>query len=169
MRASDLMIRTTNEEDWREVRTLRLEMLRDTPLAYAETIEHALLVDETGWRLRAARGTTPGQTSVVAIDGQRWIGHMGGYIPDAATGPLLVGVYVTPDYRGETAGVTRLLLDEVEKWARRHSDTLRLEVHEANPRALRFYEKLGFTMTGRSREYELEPGGLELEMIKPLR
>ncbi len=54
-------------------------------------------------------------------------------------------------------------------WALGHGDTLRLEVHEDNPRARRFYEKLGFTLTGRSREYELEPGGLELEMIKPLR
>jgi GNAT superfamily N-acetyltransferase len=94
---------------------------------------------------------------------------MGGYIPDATSGPLLVGVYVSPDYRGEAAGVSRRLLDAVEDWARLHGETLRLEVHEANPRARRFYEKLGFTMTGRSREYELEPGGLELEMIKPLR
>jgi ribosomal protein S18 acetylase RimI-like enzyme len=169
MRRTDLVIRTTDEEDWREVRTLRLEMLRDYPLAYAETLEHALQVDESGWRLRAARGTTAGQTSIVAIDGQRWVGHMGGYIPDAASGPVLVGVYVAPDYRGVAAGVSRLLLDEVERWAGQHADTLRLEVHEDNPRARRFYEKLGFTMTGRSREYELEPGGLELEMIKPLR
>jgi GNAT superfamily N-acetyltransferase len=169
MRHHDLVIRTTREDDWREVRTLRLEMLHDYPLAYGETLEHAMQVDESGWRLRAARGTTAGQTSVVAIDGQRWVGHMGGYIPDAATGPVLVGVYVSPDYRGDTAGVSRLLLDEVEGWARQHADTLRLEVHERNPRARRFYEKLGFTMTGRSREYELAPGGLELEMIKPLR
>lgn len=169
MRPADLVIRTTTEDDWREVRTLRLEMLRDSPLAFLETVEHALEVDEAGWRLRAARGTTPGQTSVVAIEGRRWIGHMGGYIPDATSGPVLVGVYVSPEYRGEAAGVSRRLLDAVEDWARLHGDTLRLEVHEANPRARRFYEKLGFTMTGRSREYELEPGGLELEMIKPLR
>ena len=50
-----------------------------------------------------------------------------------------------------------------------HLDRGPLEVHEDNPRARRFYEKLGFTLTGRSREYELAPGGLELEMIKPLR
>jgi GNAT superfamily N-acetyltransferase len=168
-RPHDLVIRTTTEDDWPSVRTLRLEMLRDYPLAYAETLEHALRVDERGWRLRAARGTTPGQTSIVAIDGDRWVGHMGGYIPDAATGPLLVGVYVAPDYRGDAAGVTRRLLAAVEDWAREYGDTLRLEVHEDNPRARRFYEKLGFTLTGRSREYELEPGGLELEMIKPLR
>ena len=169
MRRTDLVIRTTNEEDWQAVRALRLEMLRDYPLAYGETLEHALTVDEAGWRLRAARGTTPGQTSIVAIDGGRWVGQMGGYIPDVTAGPLLVGVYVSPDYRGDTAGVSRLLLDAVEDWARLHGDTLRLEVHEDNPRARRFYEKLGFTLTGRSREYELEPGGLELEMIKPLR
>lgn len=169
MRRTDLVIRTTSEDDWQAVRTLRLEMLRDFPLAYGETLEHALTVDEAGWRLRAARGTAPGQTSIVAIDGERWVGQMGGYIPDATSGPLLVGVYVAPDYRGDTAGVSRRLLDAVEDWARMHGDTLRLEVHEDNPRAIRFYEKLGFTLTGRSREYELEPGGLELEMIKPLR
>ena len=105
----------------------------------------------------------------MAIDGDRWVGHMGGYIPDAASGPLLVGVYVAPSHRGDAAGVSRLLLDAVEQWALGHGDTLRLEVHEDNPRARRFYEKLGFTLTGRSREYELAPGGLELEMIKPLR
>ncbi|WP_448002590.1 GNAT family N-acetyltransferase [Agromyces bauzanensis] len=165
----DLVIRTTNGDDWREWRALRLEMLRDTPLAYGETLEHALTVDEAGWRRRAARGTMPGQTSIVAIDGERWVGHMGGYIPDATSGPMLVGVYVAPDYRGERAGVSGLLLEAVERWALGHGDTLRLEVHEDNPRARRFYERLGFTLTGRSREYELPPGGLELEMIKPLR
>ena len=164
----DVEIRTTRSVDWQALRTLRLEMLRDYPIAYGETLENALTVDEAGWRRRAERGTTPGQTSIVAIVGDRWVGHMGGFIPDAATGPLLVGVYVAPGFRGDGAGVSRLLLDAVEDWARGFGDTLRLEVHEDNPRARRFYEKLGFTLTGRSREYELAPGGLELEMIKRL-
>lgn len=168
MRHHDVVIRTTEPDDWQAVRALRLEMLRDFPLAYGETLANALDVDEAGWRTRAARGTTHRQTSIVAIDGERWVGHMGGYIPDAAAGPILVGVYVAPAYRGDTAGVSRQLLAAVEEWAREYGSTLRLEVHEDNPRAIRFYEKLGFTLTGRSREYELEPGGLELEMIKPL-
>lgn len=166
--APDLVIRTTREADWREVRALRLEMLRDTPLAYLETLEHALSVDEAVWRQRARRGEIDGQTSVVAIEGGRWVGHMGGYIPDASTGPMLVGVYVAPDRRGDAAGVTRALLDEVERWAAERGSTLRLEVHEDNPRARRFYEKLGFVLTGRTSTYPLDPGGLELEMIKRL-
>lgn len=169
MPSADLIIRTTTADDWQAVRALRLEMLRDFPIAYAETLEHALDVDEAGWRLRAARGETPGQTSVVAIEGARWVGQMGCYIPDAQTGPMLVGVYVAPDRRGDAAGVSRALLETVERWALGHGDTLRLEVHDQNPRAIRFYEKLGFTRTGRTRPYELEPGGLELELIKPLR
>ncbi|MFF2273511.1 GNAT family N-acetyltransferase [Agromyces sp. NPDC058136] len=169
MQASDVTIRTTTADDWQAVRALRLEMLRDFPIAYGETLEHALDAGEANWRLRGARGETEGQTSFVAIEGSRWVGHMGGYIPDATSGPMLVGVYVAPDHRGDAAGVARRLLDAVEDWARDYGTTLRLEVHEQNPRAIRFYEKLGYTLTGRSREYELAPGGLELEMIKPLR
>ncbi|MFK4731636.1 GNAT family N-acetyltransferase [Agromyces mediolanus] len=169
MPGAPFTIRSTREDDWREVRALRLEMLRDEPIAYGETLAHALDVEEAGWRLRARRGETDGQTALAAIEGERWIGTMGGYVPDAATGPMLVGVYVAPDRRGEAHGVARALLDGVETWALGFGDTLRLEVHETNARARRFYEKLGFTLTGRSREYELAPGGLELEMIKPLR
>ncbi|WP_350347979.1 GNAT family N-acetyltransferase [Agromyces sp. G08B096] len=164
----NLIIRTTREDDWAAVRALRLEMLRDYPLAFGETLEHALQVEEAVWRQRARRGETPGQTSVVAIEGERWVGHMGGYFPDAATGPMLVGVYVAPDRRGDDWGVSRGLLAAVEEWAAQYGSTLRLEVHEDNPRAQRFYEKLGFTLTGSSRPYELAPGGLELEMIKRL-
>jgi GNAT superfamily N-acetyltransferase len=169
MPSNEFTIRATRQDDWEAVRALRLEMLRDYPLAYGETIEHALTIDEAGWRLRAARGESTMQTAIVAIEGDRWIGAMGCYIPDTTSGPMLVGVYVAPDRRGDDAGVTRALLSEIEQWAAQHGGALRLEVHESNPRARRFYEKLGFTLTGRSRPYELAPGGLELEMIKPLR
>ncbi|MFF2493917.1 GNAT family N-acetyltransferase [Agromyces sp. NPDC058064] len=169
MHSPELVIRSTTAGDWQAVRALRLEMLRDFPIAYGETLEHALDVDEEGWRLRGARGERADQAVKVAVDGARWVGTMAGYIPDATTGPMLVGVYVAPEYRGDAAGVSRMLLEAVEGWALGHGDTLRLEVHETNARAIRFYEKLGFTFTGRNRPYDLAPGGLELEMIKPLR
>jgi GNAT superfamily N-acetyltransferase len=164
-----LVIRTTREDDWRAMRELRLEMLRDTPIAFGDTLERARGYDEVEWRIRARRGEAREQTLIVAVEDDRWVGTMGCYVPDLTTGPLLVGVYVSPDRRGEDAGVTRALLHEIERWAADRSDRLRLEVHEDNPRARRFYEKLGFAYTGHSRPYELEPGGLELEMEKRLR
>ena len=39
-------IRRTVESDWRQIRDLRVEMIRDTPTAYAETLEEALGHDE---------------------------------------------------------------------------------------------------------------------------
>lgn len=164
-----LDIRRTTADDWREYRALRLEMLADTPIAYGETLAAAELRDEAGWRERAARGEDPRQTLLAAISGGRWVGTMAGYISDQATGAMLVAVYVAPDFRGEDAGVADALLAGVEAWALGFGDTLTLEVHEANPRAIRFYERHGFALTGHRREYELPPGGLELEMRKRLR
>ncbi|MET1015474.1 GNAT family N-acetyltransferase [Leifsonia flava] len=179
-------IRPTVADDWEQVRALRLEMLADTPLAYAETRGHALDQPESEWRMRGARGLTDHGTSLVAIDENgRWIGAMAGYIPDPegeradaaagtatggrpATGPLLVGVYVAPDVRGREAGVTDALLAGIEAWARTHGDTLTLHVHEDNARAIAAYESRGFERTDVTVPYNLDPAKLELEMVKRL-
>lgn len=162
-------IRRTDAEDWREVRALRLEMLRDTPLAFGETELHALTLDEAEWRMRAARGRTSPGIVIVAIDAAgRWLGTMGGYLPDANTGGLLVGVYVTPDRRGREAGVFDALLAAMEDWARTQGDTLTLHVHEANSRARAAYLRRGFIETGHRHPYVLDPTASEIEMVKPL-
>jgi GNAT superfamily N-acetyltransferase len=171
-------IRPTTEDDWQDVRTLRLEMLADTPIAFAETREHALDQPESEWSMRGARGVTDHGTSLVAIaaDG-RWIGAMAGYDAAAAAGaddadttasPLLVGVYVAPDFRGAGAGVTDALLAGVEAWARTRADTLALHVHEDNARAIAAYERRGFERTDVTIPYNLDPAKVELEMVKRL-
>jgi len=173
---TSITIRSTEEDDWEAVRTLRLEMLRDTPLAYGETLASAKLNVETDWRARARRGTDPHSASFAAIDDAtgRWIGTMGGFLvrPGDAhgdeAGPMLVGVYVTPAFRGSEHGVTDLLLAAVEHWATTEGTALTLHVHAENPRAIAFYERRGFERTGRTMPYTLEPYGIELEMRKTL-
>jgi len=163
------MIRPTTADDWRDVRALRLEMLRDTPKAYLETLEHALHLAEAEWRIRGERGTSSSGTSLVAIDpAGRWVGTMGVWIRDPAAAPLLVGVYVAPSHRGRDAGVADALLDAIEQWARRRSDSLRLLVHEKNDRARAFYQRRGYGLTGRTEPYALEPTERELEMMREL-
>ncbi|WIE73447.1 GNAT family N-acetyltransferase [Curtobacterium sp. MCJR17_020] len=164
-----ITIRPTTEADWEAVRALRLEMLRDTPMAYAEHLADAEQLDETEWRARGRRGQDTGGTSLVAIDTDgRWAGAMGSFIPDAATGPLLVGVYVAPSHRGRAAGVTDALLDAIESWASGHGTTLRLHVHERNLRAQAFYARRGYEPTGVTEPYVLAPDERELEMIRRL-
>lgn len=159
-------IRPTDAADWRAVRDLRLEMLRDTPIAFGETIATAESLGEAEWRMRGARGTDGHGTAVAAIDDDsgRWLGTMGGYLDKGM--PLLVGVYVTPEFRGRDAGVASALLETIETWAREHGDTLMLHVHEENVRARAFYASRGFAETGKTHPYVLDRSSRELELVK---
>lgn len=170
MSLAGIVIRPTTEEDWIDVRALRLEMLADTPIAFGDTLEFARSADEQYWRQRGLRGTSGAGVNLAAIDaadGDRWVGTMGGYL-DRGVGPMLVGVYVSPQYRGVARGVTDALLAGIESWALELSGTLTLHVHSQNTRAIAAYERRGYVATGRMFPYILNPHQRELEMRKTL-
>jgi ribosomal protein S18 acetylase RimI-like enzyme len=78
----------------------------------------------------------------------------------------LVMVYVSPEARGQ--GVLKGLVDAAAEWSKsvgRH--VLLLEVMERNHRAIRAYEKLGFTATGNRRPHPYLRPFMELEMTRP--
>ncbi|SEE86944.1 Ribosomal protein S18 acetylase RimI [Arthrobacter alpinus] len=169
MQTTAFSIRRTVASDWRAIRDLRLEMIRDTPTAYAETLHDALSHDDAEWRMRGSRGTAEHGISIAAItDSGRWVGAMGGYVPDPITGPLLVGVYVAPAFRGRQVGLSDALLSAMEDWAGTENSRLTLHVHEENSRARRYYERNGFSATGHRVPYNLDPMKNELEMVKSL-
>lgn len=164
-----ITIRRVTEDDWPRVRATRLEMLRDTPQAYLETVEQAEAADEEQWRFRARRGqsgTTSTQLVAEAADGT-WVATMACFV-DAPGQGQVVGVYVAPVWRG-----TRLasrLLEDVRRWAREEAglQRLRLLVHEDNARARAFYRREGFAETGNTEPYALDPTQREIEMAVTL-
>lgn len=169
MTADRLLIRRTSADDWRQVRDLRLEMIRDTPTAYVETLESAESHDEAEWRRRGARGAAEHGIALVGIaPSGRWVATMAAVVRDTETGPLLGGVYVAPYVRGREAGVADAMLSAIEDWARTEGDRLTLHVHEDNARARAFYERRGFVATGRTIPYPLAPEQLEIEMVEQL-
>ncbi|WP_308470954.1 GNAT family N-acetyltransferase [Clavibacter michiganensis] len=172
MTGLDPVVHRILPEDWREYRTLRLEMLEDTPLAYLETLETARGLTDAQWRARAERPSQQGSTAYAAVDRGtgRWLGAMNAFVTTDRAVVMLVSVYITPDARGRAAGVADLLLDAVVAWARERpgASALRLEVHEDNPRARAFYERRGFRLTGRSVPYDLDRAQRDLEMELPL-
>jgi GNAT superfamily N-acetyltransferase len=113
---TDFEVRPVVEDDWQQYRAIRLEMLLDTPSAFAVRLETAQGYTEAEWRERAARGDSTSQVLMAAIaaDGS-WIGAMGSYVKDLGA-PMLFGVYVAPAFRGRDAGVTDALLERVETW-----------------------------------------------------
>ncbi|WP_417365756.1 GNAT family N-acetyltransferase [Glutamicibacter arilaitensis] len=169
MNPENFTIRPTTDADWRAIRDLRLEMIRDTPTAYAESFQDALGHDQAEWVMRGERGTAEHGIALAAIteDG-RWVGTMGAFVPNPEAGPLLVGVYVAPAYRGSQAGLTDSLLSRIEDWARTEGHQLTLHVHEDNARARKYYERQGFKLTGQVVAYNLDPTKNELEMVKQL-
>jgi GNAT superfamily N-acetyltransferase len=155
------------ESDWERLRDLRLEMLRDSPTAYLESLPAALAVDDEGWRFRARRAGVPGSTGLVAWAGDRLVGTMSARTDAEAGKTWLVAVYVAATCRG--LGVADLLLDAVEAWAVGDGrPRLWLEVHEGNARAQRFYLRRGFAFTGGSRAYPADESQQEYEMVRTL-
>ncbi|NHC46219.1 GNAT family N-acetyltransferase [Motilibacter sp. K478] len=144
-------------------------MLADTPLAFTETIEQTRRFDEREWRRRARRGSAGTSIATYAAvgPGGDWLGTMGGVLERPGRA-LLVSVFVVPERRG--GPVADLLLRTVLRWARDEAgaDRIRLLVHEANPRAAAFYARHGFTATGRTEPYPLDPAAREIEMDRAL-
>ena len=162
-----ITLRRVTEEDWERLRDVRLEMLADTPTAYLETLADARARDEAEWRFRARRGADGQENFAVAASdpagGDRWVAYMACFM-DAPGRAHLVSVYVAPAQRG--SGLAERMVAEVCRWARdaAGADRLHLYVHEDNGRALSFYRRLGFTETGGTMPYDLDPTKLEIEM-----
>lgn len=162
------IVRASGEDDWQAYRALRLEMLQDAPIAFLETLDHALQHPDEHWRRRAANLSATGRLFAAVADDGRWLGSMGGYQSAPTRDPYLVGVYVTPAWRGREHGVTDALLDAVIEWARGRGDRLLLDVHEDNQPAIRSYLRRGFAFTGRTQPYPLDRTANEREMQLPL-
>jgi GNAT superfamily N-acetyltransferase len=144
-------IRPPRPDEWLLAKELRLRALRDTPLAYLETLEHALALGDDDWRARVAPSDERHQVVAIADDGT-WIGSM--TVLAAEDPPTLVAVFVDPASRGD--GTAARLLDAVVDWTRaRGFGRLRLQVGGFNARARAFYERRGFVATG---EVETFPG-----------
>jgi ribosomal protein S18 acetylase RimI-like enzyme len=80
-----------------------------------------------------------------------------------ATRAHLISMWTAPSHRQR--GIGRLLVNAVLNWARgRNVRVLELMVTSNNESAIRFYERLGFTRTGRTEPYPNDPAVIEYEM-----
>ena len=151
--------------DAARMRALRLEMLADSPLAFLETVAQAAARSHEDYRRRITPAST-GRTlaQFVADPGGRLIGHAGGTV--LAEDPLttvVFAVYVTPAHRG--TAVLESLVEAVAGWSRAAGrQELMLEVVVGNDRAVRAYEKLGFTATGVRVPHPVIPAMTEMQM-----
>lgn len=165
-------IRRLQAADWRLLREVRLEMLSDTPMAYGESLAAARRQTDTQWQERAAIMSDESSITLVAddgTDGSRIRGLMRVVIkqpqdPSQMRQAMLISVYVSPEHRG--LGLADRLIDEACAVACSElgAGVIELGVHEDNARAMAFYARHGFGVTGATRPYPQDNAKREIVM-----
>lgn len=167
-----MILRRVEAGDGPRWRGLRLAMLADTPVAYAELLADVARRDDAAWEQgvrRAAAGTEVAR--FVLQEGDAWVGCAAGYAPRGAHPPagstVLASVFLAPGHRG--VGLLDRLVGAVAAWSLASGrDRLWLQVARENPRAVAAYARLGFVPNGRSEPHPLFPAVTELEMERQL-
>ncbi|WP_316520155.1 GNAT family N-acetyltransferase [Kitasatospora brasiliensis] len=167
--------------EWRELRGIALEALRDSPSAFSLSYAECAARPDDYWQHRAAREATARECATFAAivpaasapgdaaggeagdeagdETGRWVGITAVEpLPDVPDTVHIHSVYVAPAYRG-SAGPAAALVRAAVRHAREHTDVgaLTLGVHEDNERAQAFYRRLGFEPTGKVVPYVRRP------------
>ena len=145
---------------WKVQRGVRLAMLLDTPRAYGSTFVREVAFPDELWveRMKDSAGW-------LAFEVDQPVGAVTLYhAPDQPEGEAhLVAMWVASHARGR--GVADRLVETLLDHARRTGlRRVTLDVADDNSRAIGFYERAGFTRTGRTGELPHQPQVREFEM-----
>jgi len=147
---------------------VRLRALQEAPYAFGSTYAREVQFDHAEWARRVERWNGERGAGFLAMDGAAACGIAGSLLDeDHPTRAQLVSMWTAPTHR--QLGIGRLLVDAVLDWARtRNVRTLLLMVTSNNDTAIRFYERLAFTKTGRAEPYPNDASVFEVEMSQPI-
>jgi ribosomal protein S18 acetylase RimI-like enzyme len=148
-------------------RDVRLRALQDTPQAFGSTYARESQFSDEEWLQRVTRWNGERGIGYLAMDGTDGRGIAGVLLEEDGTCAHLVSMWIAPTHR--KCGVGRRLVAEIASWARhRGADALRLMVTSSNEPAMLFYQRLGFSRTGRTEPYPNDPALIEYEMSRPI-
>ena len=163
-----IAIRQITPPDASVFKAVRLRALQDAPHAFGSTYAKESEFPDSEWLARIERMNGERGVGFLAMDGETACGIAGSFLGENdATRATLISMWTAPTHREQ--GIGRLLINEIHNWAhRRNARTLLLMVTSNNDSAMRFYERLGFTRTGRTEPYPNDPAVIEYEMSRPI-
>jgi GNAT superfamily N-acetyltransferase len=160
-------LRRVHEGDAAPLRELRLRALEEASYAFATTFEEASARSAEYWETWT-RKPVDEQVTIVAVDGERWVGMASGWLAEEIPGRAwLAQLWVDPGVR--RAGLGLRLIEAVADWARqRGMFLLELSVTTNNPAAAALYARAGFVETGRRRPLPSDPSRTEVFLSREL-
>jgi GNAT superfamily N-acetyltransferase len=164
---SEITVRVLTEDEWEKYRSVRLAALRESPEAFAATLEAETAYDEALWRERMTRSRRLLAEDAGEVVGVASVGQGGDESPTVAE---LFGLWVTPARRG--TGVATALVRAGADTARAQGSThLAYWVGTENGRAVAFASGFGFRPTDSRRAMRVvseDDGQEEIAMVLPL-
>lgn len=144
----DMEIRRLRPDEVGRFRAVRLRALRDAPASFGTTYENA-----SGWSPERWSELFSSLLAFVAVEGDRDVGMVRTSPESEVEGTASLGsLWVAPEARGR--GVGSALVEAVVEWSRSEGfGELLLNVADDNQAAIRLYEALGFTPTGRTSTF----------------
>jgi ribosomal protein S18 acetylase RimI-like enzyme len=153
-----MFVRTASERDLAAVRELLVETWHATyDSIYGAERVTAITNDWHSMASLERRLTRPNSEFLVADDGKQIAGMAFAAADASGKIVMLHQLYVRPGCQGR--GVGGMLLDEILDCFP-DAETVRLEVEEANSRAIAFYKTYGFTQTGRTGDCGVAGSGM---------
>ncbi len=132
---------SVSEENWQELKALRLESLKESPEAFSASYEVALSFSESQWRNRASDNEAC--KFFIAEVGSVLVGIVGGFYQ---TGEYeLISLWVSPSYR-KTGVAKKLLCATIEHAKYLGKNHIFLEVLSNNVPACELYKQCGFRL-----------------------
>jgi len=161
-------------------KAVRLRALQESPGAFGSTYAREAQLTGDDWLTRSRRWNGDRAAGFIAINQNENQGENQGRPSDDACGLVcsfldqqdptrahLVSMWTDPAYRRR--GLGQRLVEAAVAWARsRGARTMMLMVTSSNASAIRFYQQLGFTRTGRTEPYPNDPNVIEYEMSRSI-
>ncbi len=158
---ADFEIRPVTRAEAEAWRTLRLEMLRDEPLAFSSSYEDQV---ELELDFFAARIPNDGVDALFGVYVDGVLSGSAGFSREegakVAHKGVMWSVYLRPHLRG--TGIAQALIGRLIEHARDHVAQLHCSVSAANGRAGALYRRLGFVDYGREPR-ALRIGGVDYD------
>jgi ribosomal protein S18 acetylase RimI-like enzyme len=146
-------VRVAQARDWLLLKNARLSALQDTPSAFGMSYQTAASYSDDQWK--ACASSTTGVTFWLAVEQDKAVGLAGGHI-NASGRYNLIAMWVEPQLRGSNVALQLVAAVKRDAMHKQHKQVY-LEVSPDNQRAIRFYQKQGFSFIDEREPLDSNP------------